>query len=109
MLAHRLPISDLSDFYLENHLAPADYEYVRIPLWMIPSHIQTLYNLSMYTGIDVGREYIYPYIAYKYVPLCLFASVYITHWQTKKRYSLIALSAHSDLCLKKPQKLDWGV
>ena len=37
---------DLSDFYLESHLAPAEYEYVRIPIWMIPPHIQTLYNLA---------------------------------------------------------------
>ena len=37
---------DLSDFYLESHLAPPDYEYVCIPLWMIPSHIQSLYYLA---------------------------------------------------------------
>ena len=37
---------DLSDFYLESHLAPAEYEYMRIPIWMIPTHIQTLYNLA---------------------------------------------------------------
>ena len=37
---------DLSDFYLESHLAPSDYKYVCIPLWMIPSHIQSLYNLA---------------------------------------------------------------
>jgi hypothetical protein len=37
---------DLSDFYLESHLAPAKYEYVRIPIWIIPPHIQTLYNLA---------------------------------------------------------------
>ena len=36
---------DLS-VYLESHLSPAEYEYVRIPIWMIPPHIQILYNLA---------------------------------------------------------------
>jgi hypothetical protein len=37
---------DLSDFYLESHLAPPDYKCFCIPLWMIPSHIQSIYNLA---------------------------------------------------------------
>jgi hypothetical protein len=35
---------DLSDFC--RLLAPADHEYVLIPIWMIPSRIKTLYSLS---------------------------------------------------------------
>ena len=37
---------NLSDFYLESHLPPADYEYVRIPTWMIPDGIQAFYHLA---------------------------------------------------------------
>jgi hypothetical protein len=37
---------DLSDFYLESHLPPTAYEYLRIPLSMIPAHIQLLYQLA---------------------------------------------------------------
>ena len=46
---------DLSDFYLESHLPRDEYEYVRIPLWMIPPHIQELYNLS--SKITHGQVY----------------------------------------------------
>ena len=37
---------DLADFYLESHMPANEYEYVRIPIWMIPANIQTLYNLQ---------------------------------------------------------------
>ena len=37
---------DLSDFYLESHLPPGDYEYVKIPVSLIPAHIQQLYQLA---------------------------------------------------------------
>ena len=37
---------DLADFYLESHMPANEYEYVRIPIWMIPSNIQTLYKLQ---------------------------------------------------------------
>ena len=34
------------DFYLESHMPANDYKYVRIPIWMIPADIQTLYILQ---------------------------------------------------------------
>ena len=44
--AARFMTLDISDFYLESHMSPLQYEYLRIPIWMIPSHIQVLYNLQ---------------------------------------------------------------
>ena len=48
---------DLSDFYLESHLQPHDYEYVKIPLTTIPKNIQHLYQLQDKTnGCHVYAE-----------------------------------------------------
>ena len=48
---------DLSDFYLESHLPPANNEYVHIPVWMIcPADIQALYHLTDKTTKD-GHVY----------------------------------------------------